>query len=509
MGKSHDHELCTPDAEATIESIRSLGYDLGIAIADLIDNSLTAQAKNIHITYNWDGLDTYLAISDDGCGMKVDTLKKAMKLGSINPKKKREEKDLGRFGLGLKTASFSQARKLTVFTKQGNSGIAIRKWDLDHVAETGDWYLLKSTDGNSEKLGVRHLDKFKSGTVVLLQNLDRVVSLESDEFINRQFFLKKIENLKKYLGMIFHRYISGPKAISMYLYHDDIAEPGDSEKIKPWDPFSLNVKGHRILPPETLKYNGNTVEVSPFVLPHYSNYTTNESHVNAGGPYGWNSHQGFFIYRNRRLLMPGGWLGFYKQEDHYKLARIRVDIPNTMDEEWKIGVKKVAVTPPDMFKAELNRIAKLARQEAVKAYSFRGKISSRGNPKVNTFVWKVKKLRNGQIYRIDQNHPVIKQLIEKLNNKSIIKNLFRLIEGSVPVETIVHSERESPEAHMETRDSDRFDGIDIPALYKSFLELLVTKNGMTDDSAHEQIIQTEPFDSHVDLIQSIRGARKK
>ena len=205
-----------PNPEATIESSRSLGYDLNIAIADIIDNSISAEAKNIWIHYEWLNNQTYFSIIDDGNGMLENQLIEAMRLGTISPKNKRDKKDLGRFGLGLKTASFSQCRVLTVKSKK-DSLDSLRKWDLNHVSKVNDWQLLRTADNFSQKILDKKLQSLQSGTVVLWQDLDRLITLEDEEEKNKDYFYEKIADLRKYLSMIYHRYLSGSNAIKIFL----------------------------------------------------------------------------------------------------------------------------------------------------------------------------------------------------------------------------------------------------------------------------------------------------
>ena len=175
-----DYDNCPPNADATIESIRSLGYDLGIAVSDIIDNSISAGADTIWIYYEWKKADSYISIIDNGKGMQETELIEAMRLGTISPTEKRDEKDLGRFGLGLKTASFSQCRILTVKTKP-KSDSYVRKWDLNHVNKVNDWQLLKSTDDSSDKIMKQKLNSLSTGTVVLWQGLDRLITLDDKD----------------------------------------------------------------------------------------------------------------------------------------------------------------------------------------------------------------------------------------------------------------------------------------------------------------------------------------
>ena len=218
---SNNTELCTPNPEATIESIRSLGYDLNIAIADLVDNSITAKADKIWIMHKWNGQHSFIAIVDNGIGMDQKKLFKAMSIGSMSPTVERDKNDLGRFGLGLKVASWSQCRKLTVSTKTKTDNVYLRKWDIDFVSKKNEWLLLKETDNESAQL-IKTLLNDKSGTVVLWQNLDRLIDFEKKgDKENEQHFYNKVQNLKKYLSMIFHRYISGPKSCKIFLANVD------------------------------------------------------------------------------------------------------------------------------------------------------------------------------------------------------------------------------------------------------------------------------------------------
>ena len=122
----------------------------------------------------------------------------------------------------------------------------------------------------------------------------------------------------------------------------------------------------------------------------------------------WNSRQGFYVYRNRRMLVAGDWLGLpFTKEEHYKLARIQVDIPNAMDQDWQIDVRKSRVRPPGVLRKDLERIANLTRKRAVEIYRHRGKIVARSRSAGHTFAWQ-RKVKNGTIfYCLDRKHPLI------------------------------------------------------------------------------------------------------
>ena len=200
------YDIVRPDAESFLQSARSYGYSIDTAIADIIDNSITASATEIKIIFGVDQYSSFVRIEDNGVGMNEAQLKNAMKIGSFNPLDNRLENDLGRFGLGLKTASFSQCRRLTVKTKDKKGSEYIRCWDLDVVANEKDWVLLREcADKNSEKNLAKISNKI-SGTIILWEKLDRLdesVELKS----KKEHFYRKFDNVKKHLGLTFHRFI--------------------------------------------------------------------------------------------------------------------------------------------------------------------------------------------------------------------------------------------------------------------------------------------------------------
>ena len=127
-----------PKPSSLVESMKEIGYSLGSALADIVDNCITAQARRIQLFSELNGADSKIAILDDGKGMTEEDLLEAMRLGSRSPLEERESSDLGRFGLGLKTASFSQCRVLTVVTRNGND-TACARWDLDRISSSDRW----------------------------------------------------------------------------------------------------------------------------------------------------------------------------------------------------------------------------------------------------------------------------------------------------------------------------------------------------------------------------------
>jgi hypothetical protein len=441
------YDVVNPGASAMIESLRAYGYSLNSAVADLLDNSITAHAKNIWIHMFWEGDSSWISIIDDGCGMDEKTLINAMRPGSQNPLDERSEDDLGRFGLGLKTASFSQARSLTVASHISGGETNFRRWDLDYVGTHNEWRLLKKTRSGSEQLFSKLAD-FDHGSIVLLEHLDRVCEDQNklDESYRRKF-MNRISSLKAHLSMVFHRFLEDRNGINIYINGQD-----EVHKIKPWDPFLSRKIATQKQPAERKTFHDGVVEVEGYVLPHKDKLGPIE-HGLAAGPNGWNDHQGFYVYRNKRLLVAGSWLGLggrrhgWTKEEHYKLARIKIEIPNRMDSTWQIDVKKSTAIPPALAATWLEDYAEKVRKEARSVFAHRGQYGSRKKSVEMSRLWLAGTRSGSQIYKIDRDNDLIKELLNKAGDlKPEIEMLFRLLEETVPVQKIwldmaEHSER--------------------------------------------------------------------
>ena len=298
---SNSFDIVAPRADTLMESLRATGYSLPDAISDLIDNSIYAGAGNIWLNFHWDGAASRVTILDDGCGMSENDLVAAMRVGSQSPIESRDPSDLGRFGLGLKTASISQARSLTVATNCADGrGVSIRRWDLDHLIATRDWQLLRLSPNNDGIHGLEDLQKLSHGTLVVWEKLDRLVGdVDVDDAPARGEFLGSLRTLEEHLAMVFHQYMIQRNRIKIWL---------NGRQVERWDPFLTGNDATQNLGTETLGDSGAPITVTSYVLPHHSRLST-EAHRRAGGPLGWNAHQGFYVYRNRRLLVAGDWLG--------------------------------------------------------------------------------------------------------------------------------------------------------------------------------------------------------
>lgn len=472
-----------------IESMRAFGYSLPDAIADLIDNSITAGASLVEITLHWDGADSWIRIVDDGSGMDAATLTNAMRLGSRNPKETRDPHDLGRFGLGLKTAAFSQASVLTVASRAEGSGLEVRGWDLEHISRTGSWSLLcEETAGDRPALEA--LGEGVVGTAVLLRRLDRLVGTSDVEDEQaKSHFLRLSEAVELHLGIVFHRFLESGLIIKV-----------NERALQAWDPFLASDSASQVLPAERLPFAGEQIEIQPYVLPHHSRLST-EAHRAAAGTRGWNQHQGFYVYRARRLLVMGDWLGLpFQKEEHYKLARIRVDLSNAMDREWQIDVRKATARIPRELRDELKRVADATRSRAAEAYRYRGKRIARQANVDRSFVWSARVNRGTVEYRIDREHPLIGQALEEAGEgRPALERVLRVVEETLPVQAIVMEAREHPDG-----DREPFAGRqrEVEGMLRDAFEILV-EHGARPGDALARLAGMEPFDSHPELVATI------
>jgi len=486
------YDIAEPRASAMIESLRAFGYNLQTAIADLIDNSISAGARNVWLSFCWDGANSHVSVRDDGYGMTEVQLIDAMRPGSQSPLEERKPQDLGRFGLGLKTASFSQCRRLTVASRAKNHEVAIKRWDLDYVNQANEWRLLHSpAEGSAQKLN--DLGNMPHGTIVLWEDLDRVVGeAKIDDQKAQDDFLEAVEVVENHLAMVFHRFLEKRNRLKIWINH---------HPVEPWNPFLPDAQATQILPLEPLTFKSETVSVQPYILPHHSKIAP-DTYNKAAGLNGWNAQQGFYVYRNERLLVAGDWLGLgYRKDEHCKLARIQIDLPNSMDNDWDIDIKKSRARPPVSLKADLKRIARLTRHRATEIYRHRGKVIARENTEKHVFPWD-KKLRRGKVfYAVNQEHPLVQEALNLPDHfQPVIRALLRLLEETVPVQQIWIDN--SIELEKQTQP---FDGTPPEQVIEVMLQIYraLRKSGMTQEQARSRILIMEPFQHFEDLIKTL------
>jgi hypothetical protein len=486
-------EEAPPDPAAMIESMRAFGYSPAAAIADLVDNSVTAGASRVEIQFQWTGRDSWIAVLDDGAGMNLDRLRQAMRLGSRSPREVRAPDDLGRFGLGLKTAGFSLGRSLSVASRIAGEGSNLRRWDLDHVSDLRQWSLLVDPlDASSPALG--DLARIEHGTVVVIEKLDRLAgdAAIEDEAAHDHFLLRVAE-VRGHLGMVFHRFLGRGFSINV-----------NGEPVEAWDPFLERHPATQMLPEESMHFDGGIVRVRGFVVPHKS-MLTSEEFDRARGPKGWNAQQGFYVYRAKRLLVAGDWLGLgrYRQEEHYKLARIRVDLDNAMDLGWQIDVRKATAVVPAEIVGPMRRLADATRRKAVDAYRFRGKSITRRSERDRSLVWGRRQLRDGIVrFTINRNHPLVADALVKAgSSRGAVERLLDLVQENLPTADIVLAASENPDvAHIRAPFEGRSD--EVNQMLRDWHARFVAE-GVDPRTALDTLARMEPFDHHPALLEAL------
>jgi hypothetical protein len=352
-----------PSAKRLIKSLRDLGYDFAQAVADIVDNSIEAKASVVAIDVEFDGDDSWVRIADNGRGMNAEELREAMRYGAD---REYAEDDLGKFGLGLKTASMSQCQRLSVASRWNTdrADIAAYCWDLEHIEKTNRWEILP-LERNGLGPTIRQPLKDARGTVVLWQRLDRILGYAHPYGeAARKRLSQTCREIEFHLGMVFHRFLSGElerKRFKILL---------NGNETKPWDPFCSEEGKTKKLQTFRMQveYEGvsGTVTFEPFILPHQDDFSSPEAFHLASGPGNWNQQQGFYIYRAGRMIQSGGWSNLRAPDEHTKLARIAVKFSPELDEAFKINVAKMRVQLPasirDKVRDAIGPVVRLARE---------------------------------------------------------------------------------------------------------------------------------------------------
>ena len=445
----------TPHAASLIEGLRDIGYSLETAISDIIDNSITAGANQIQIHTDAIANDPFIAIVDDGTGMSEEELVAAMRPGSRNPLATRDEPDLGRFGLGLKSASFSQCRRLTVVSrKAGKTSVAV--WDLDDVAERNDW----SVELLDDHSGIPVLDQLgAAGTLVLWQKLDRLTGGFSTNSARRaEVINQRIAETERHLRLVFHRFLEDSKPLRIFL---------NGRALRSLDPFASKSGATILDPEERLGLTNGDLEIQSVTLPHHKQMTTSDWE-DIAGPEGHLKSQGFYLYRGRRLILHGTWFGLCRQSELTKLSRVRIDIPNSMDADWKIDVKKSSAQLPPVVRDRLRKVIERIQDGSKRTYRKRGQklVDQERLP-----MWH-RIQADGQIrYRPNAEHPAFASFADNLSpeRQRAFFNCIAMVGASLPIETLHADMAGMPEQIV----ADRVDEDTLVQAVQSTLKVLL------------------------------------
>lgn len=418
-----------PPAASLLRGIRAIGYSFSTAVADIIDNSITAEAKNVYIYFDPLESEPYFYVLDDGYGMSRSEMENAMQFGSNREGKIDCEQDLGRFGLGLKSASLSQCRKFIVISKKYGR-INGMSYDIDEIEKTNSWDLQILDDFEINGCpGVEKLKDKESGTIVLWNKFDKIESESGNNFENT--FRNTISETKKHIEYVFHR------------FYEDISIFINEKRIEKRDPFlESSLKGqHGRETKIRVEGYSKTINVIPHTLP-YANSLTQEEKALLGNPKSIYDEQGFYIYRNKRLIYWGNWMRMGYKSELNKLARIQIDIPSEFDEMWMLDVKKSSAKIPDIIKEQIRGAIEESTLKSKRVIRYRGDIEA------NSLypIWNRIKDRNGFVkYEINRDNPLIKVLFDNIgkNESNILQSLLSQIEFYLPKSRIQNDNADS------------------------------------------------------------------
>jgi len=480
----------SPHASSLIQSMRDLGYSLETAIADLIDNSITAKSDNVKIFLKLNETErSCLAIIDNGSGMNDEQLMEAMRPGSRNPREKRSKHDLGRFGLGLKTASFSQCKSLTVVTRSNGITFAAQ-WDLDLINQRNEWVVLVPEIEEIKNLPfIGELGQH--GTYILWQKLDRLLENSTFETVKNSTY-DKLSDLEKHLSLVFHRYISGDyRKPKLNIFINDHA-------IAAFDPFCTSNRATQMLQEEIVRVDKKDIIIQPYILPHHSKLSKQEyDYYNSRSEFV--SNQGVYVYRNGRLIIWGNWFKLVPKGEATKLARVKIDFPNSLDEHWSIDIKKSHAHPPLQVREKLKQIINRIAEQSTRVHKGRGNrlFDEQEHP-----LWKRNIHRQGIRYSLNQEHPLLMIVQNRLDEegKAAFEDVLTVIGHSLPLEAIYADYSSSPH-DFEEKEEIPYDAMKTKLQH---LYLLFSGSGSLDHVSFSRIIMSlKPFSENPGITQKI------
>ncbi|WP_420033726.1 ATP-binding protein [Streptomyces sp. cg28] len=474
--------VVAPRASALMDSLRAFGYDMATALADLVDNSLSASAHDVRVEFCTDEGASWIAVVDDGDGMTEKELHEAVRFGGSGPTAERRAGDLGRFGLGLKTASLSQCRVLTVLSRTPH-GVVCRTWDIDLVRAADDWRVRVVAD--EEAIGIaRRIGFDATGTMVLWRRLDHAGEGAT--------LARRVGQSRSRLRMWFHRYIARGRLRLTVGGH----------VLAPWDPFCRQHMATQDLGTERLEADGQ-IHVTPYVLPHPSRLSEAEIKDSAG-PRGWNAQQGFYVYRGDRMVSAGGWLGLSEMviAPQTRLARIEISIDPASDHLWQVDVRKSRVRAPASIEEDLTRLATAARGASVAVFRRRASLTvgRQRRDRELTFGWNQERKHGATRYLVNRQHPVVQAALTA-GPRAHVEALLRMVERTLPVGVIAIE----AENDMGRTSHAALEGLG-EAEARADLEVML---GALPDDAQAQaavvraLASVEPFNRFPDMVTDI------
>lgn len=414
-------------AKALLTGLRAIGYNFSTAVADIIDNSISACASEIKIYSDPLETEPYFCILDNGCGMNAQELDNAMLPGSDRENKTDCKLELGRFGLGLKSASLSQCREFTVASKKYGK-IRAMSFDLD-VIEKENKLMLKQLNSDEIKQlpQISELDTYETGTLVIWTKFDKIESLAKNF---EDSFRSVVAESKKHVELVFHR------------FYNKIAIYYNNKRIEKRDPFLLDSVGRQQTGrTSNIIIDGSEIIVIPYTLP-FANTLTSEEKALLGNPKSIFDEQGFYLYRNERLISWGSWMHMGIRSELNKLARIQVDIPSTLDSVWMLDVKKSSAKIPDKIKDRI----KMAVEDSIVRSKRTTKFPGVKEQSVTCKMWDRINEHEGKVrYQINREAPAIVALNDAIGEteKELLEIVLSQVESYLPKYSISNDNMES------------------------------------------------------------------
>ena len=483
-----------PTADVLMISMRSMGYSFEAAIADVIDNSVSAKASVVELKFPIDPQECFVAICDNGLGMTRTELFDAMKYGSQLKKNSRSLDDLGRFGLGLKAASLSQCKKLTVISKSTNGEISAFCWDLDLITQKEDWCLIEySTEEICSIRMNEFLNDKKSGTVVLWEDFDVLEKNAGSAYAELSRYQ---EITAQYLSLIFHRFLSKEKDGHLDIYINNF-------KLVPLDPFlekhkKTNIRRKIFLPINDSNGVEQMVVIQPYILPFQKDMSAEDKKL-VGGMEDYRTRQGFYIYRNERLIIWGTWFGRPRGE-LTKHARIKVDIPNTLDDIWCIDIKKQTATIPNLIKNQLKKAVDEAMDIAVKAQTYRGRVDNPDNR--YDYIWnRIQGRGNSYQYVINRDSAIMDIIKGKVDIETwnYIDMVFEEIERAIPFQQIYIDKSQN----QVDESSDVCDLTDLENKARILIKTIMQLDNCSKQESIDKVFSNEPFCNYPEIKERL------
>lgn len=330
-----DKVILQPDPARVMEGLRDTGYKFNTAMADLVDNSIAANATKIKVsvTMSPNG-EVSVYIADNGCGMNFEGLKNAMRYGSM---RRADASSLGKFGLGLKTASTAFCRSLSLVSKDCESDYHKVQWDLDEVCRRNEWELLCPPIDQDEIDLLEEVSKGGSGTLVIWDKVDRLMKRYATQTYERKAFDKIVQSLRFHFSMVYQRFLD-----SRFENVPNIELILNEEPVQAWDPFCIDEPLTRLIAKQDVTVEISSSKKSSFslkayILPRVEDFSSKEAKANANIN---NDYQGFYVYRENRLIKYGDYLGMFVNDPHYSLLRVEFNFDNTLDEAFNVDIKK-------------------------------------------------------------------------------------------------------------------------------------------------------------------------